>query len=134
MSEINENKDNSTYIGKTIIFNPSYDEPQKCICGAEVLHFNKHIKTKIHKKAEQDYGFVSVIKKKKKRSKEDKKVYMREYMRNYNEKNLDSYNERKEKYKEYRKENRIKCLTQMYDCRFRIKNGERKNFKEEDKL
>lgn len=131
MTESFNETDKPLLIGKTILFEPSYKEEQQCICGAVVRHFNKHIKTKMHRLAEEKYGFNSEIKKKKTKSKEDKKVYMREYMRKYNKENKESYEARKEKYKEYRKENRIKCLEQMYDCRYRIKNGERKNFKEE---
>ena len=120
---------------KTIIFEPTYPEPQLCFCGCEVMHFNKHIKTKVHRKAEKEHGLESVIKKKRAPSKttEEKKAYMREYMRKYNKENKESYEKRKEKYRKYRNDNRMKCLIQMYKSRERVSAGERKNYKEEEK-
>lgn len=122
--------DNDLLYGRIILFKPKYEEPQECVCGSFVKNFTKHLKTKVHKQAEEKFSFSSQIDKKKKKSPDERKAYMREYMRKYNEKNPESYQKRKDKYKEYRRDNRVKCLEQMYDCRYRIQKGERKNYKE----
>jgi len=117
-----------------IAFEATYEEKQKCFCGSMVKHFNQHIHTDKHKKAEKENNLSSVIKpkpKKQGKTAEERRSYMRKYMTKYNKTNKESYDIRKDKYKQYRRENRIKCLTQMYDSRQRISDGERKNHKEE---
>ena len=116
----------------TIVFEPSYEEAQLCYCGKMVKHFNKHILTKKHILFDKENNMLSEIKKKKKKTKAERKEYMRNYMKKYNKENEDSYIERKNKYLQYRKDNRIKCLKQMYNCRERVENGERINYCKEE--
>ena len=80
---------------------------------------------------DKENNMLSEIKKKKK-TKAERKEYMRNYMKKYNKENEDSYIERKNKYLQYRKDNRIKCLKQMYNCRERVENGERINYCKEE--